>query len=198
MEWAALYETVNSPLLPPIEGREESLVFSQIVSFKISEEFLFCPKIWAKLPQSLGYKRCGLTVSDAIPCPSLPPFLSPTGRSLRFVDATPSHTSPATPSREPWSQVSVPPHPRPQGRCAGMLHHCGHVCCHPGPPYTVSGRLASTYQPVSLGHSDSAMRFSSPGTSSLIGVLPASKTPIDALSMWKSMLPHTTMQKMVM
>ncbi|XP_077076118.1 flavin-containing monooxygenase 5-like [Siphateles boraxobius] len=52
------------------------------------------------------------------------------------------------------------------GHCGlqGTLHHCGHVCCPPGPPCTESGRLNSTYQPVSLCHSDDqTMRFSLPG-----------------------------------
>lgn len=103
-EATALQEMVNAPLLPPVEGRAENLLF-------FHKEFIYVlplPKISAEeqFPQFLGYKGCGLTERRNA-WPLSPPLLLPTGRSLRFKDASLSHISPATPSQEPWIQEQV-------------------------------------------------------------------------------------------
>lgn len=83
------------------------------------------PKTSAKeqFPQSLGYKKSGLTVT--MPCLSHPSLL-PTGRMMRFEDAMPSHATPGRPVECKYTHAPLGTQGLPRWAPG---HHSGYICC---------------------------------------------------------------------
>ncbi len=110
LEFALSQETARTaPLLPPVEGREENLLFHfvsvpplvqgpAVPTFSKKEQFPFPP----------GSQVHGTTVCDALP-PHFPPRpILPVAKRVRFGDDIPPHAPLASPVRDPGSSVRMP------------------------------------------------------------------------------------------
>ncbi len=99
----------TAPLLPPVEGREENLLFRfvsvpplvqgpAVPTFSKKEQFPFPP----------GSQVHGTTVCDALPPHSRPRPILPVAKRVRFGDDIPLHAPLASPVRDPGSSVRMP------------------------------------------------------------------------------------------
>ncbi len=110
LEFALSQETARTaPLLPPVEGREENLLFRfvsvpplvqgpAVPTFSKKEQFPFPP----------GSQVHGMTVCDALPPHSRPRPILPVAKRVRFGDDIPPHAPLASPVRDPGSSVRTP------------------------------------------------------------------------------------------
>ncbi len=110
LEVALSQETARTaPLLPPVEGREENLLFRfvsvpplvqgpAVPTFSKKEQFPFPP----------GSQVHGTTVCDALPPYSRPRPILPVAKRVRFGDDIPPHAPLASPVRDPGSSVRMP------------------------------------------------------------------------------------------
>ncbi len=110
LEFALSQETARTaPLLPPVEGREENLLFRfvsvpplvqgpAVPTFSKKEQFPFPP----------GSQVHGTTVYDALPPHSRPRPILPVAKRVRFGDDIPPHAPLASPVRDPGSSVRMP------------------------------------------------------------------------------------------
>ncbi len=110
LEFALSQETARTaPLLPPVEGREENLLFHfvsvpplvqrpAVPTFSKKEQFPFPP----------GSQVHGTTVCDALPPHSRPRPILPVAKRVRFGDDIPPHAPLASPVRDPGSSVRMP------------------------------------------------------------------------------------------
>ncbi len=110
LEFALSQETARTaPLLPPVEGREENLLFCfvsvpplvqgpAVPTFSKKEQFPFPP----------GSQVHGTTVCDALPPHSRPRPILPVAKRVRFGDDIPPHAPLASPVRDPGSSVRMP------------------------------------------------------------------------------------------
>ncbi len=110
LEFALSQDTARTaPLLPPVEGREENLLFRfvsvpplvqgpAVPTFSKKEQFPFSP----------GSQVHGTTVCDALPPHSRPRPILPVAKRVRFGDDIPPHAPLASPVRDPGSSVRMP------------------------------------------------------------------------------------------
>ncbi len=110
LEFALSQETARTaPLLPPVEGREENLLFRfvsvpplvqgpAVPTFSKKEQIYFPP----------GSQVHGTTVCDALPPHSRPRPILPVAKRVRFGDDIPPHAPLASPVRDPGSSVRMP------------------------------------------------------------------------------------------
>ncbi len=110
LEFALSQETARTaPLLPPVEGQEENLLFRfvsvpplvqgpAVPTFSKKEQFPFSP----------GSQVHGTTVCDALPPHSRPRPILPVAKRVRFGDDIPPHAPLASPVRDPGSSVRMP------------------------------------------------------------------------------------------
>ncbi len=102
LEVALSQETARTaPLLSPVEGREENLLFRFVSvrpTFSKKEQFPFPP----------GSQVHGTTVCDALPPYSRPRPILPVAKRVRFGDDIPPHAPLASPVRDPGSSVRMP------------------------------------------------------------------------------------------
>ncbi len=110
LEFALSQETARTaPLLPPVEGREENLLFRfvsvpplvqgpAVPTFSKKEQFPFPP----------GSQVHGTTACDALPPHSRPRPILPVAKRVRFGDDIPPHAPLASPVRDPGSSVRMP------------------------------------------------------------------------------------------
>ncbi len=110
LEFALSQETARTaPLLPPVEGREENLLFRfvsvpplvqgpAVPTFSKKEQFPFPP----------GSQVHGTTVCNALPPHSRPRPILPVAKRIRFGDDIPPHAPLASPVRDPGSSVRMP------------------------------------------------------------------------------------------
>ncbi len=110
LEFALSQETARTaPLIPPVEGREENLLFRfvsvpplvqgpAVPTFSKKEQFPFPP----------GSQVHGTTVCDALPPHSRPRPISPVAKRVRFGDDIPPHAPLASPVRDPGSSARMP------------------------------------------------------------------------------------------
>ncbi len=110
LEFALSQETARTaPLLPPVEGREENLLFRfvsvpplvqgpAVPTFSKKEQISFPP----------GSQVHGTTVCDALPPHSRPRPILPVAKRVRFGDDIPPHAPLASPVRDPGSSVRMP------------------------------------------------------------------------------------------
>ncbi len=110
LEFALSQETARTaPLLPPVEGREENILFRfvsvpplvqgpAVPTFSKKEQFPFPP----------GSQVHGTTVCDALPPHSCPRPILPVAKRVRFGDDIPPHAPLASPVRDPGSSVRMP------------------------------------------------------------------------------------------
>ncbi len=110
LEFALSQETARTaPLLPPVEGREENLLFCfvsvpplvqgpAVPTFSKKEQFPFPP----------GSQVHETTVCDALPPHSRPRPILPVAKRVRFGDDIPPHAPLASPVRDPGSSVRMP------------------------------------------------------------------------------------------
>ncbi len=115
LEFALSQETARTaPLLPPVEGREENLLFRfvsvpplvqgpAVPTFSKKEQFPFPP----------GSQVHGTTVCDALPPHSRPRPILPVAKRVRFGDDIPPHAPLASPVRDPGSSVRMPQNAQP-------------------------------------------------------------------------------------
>ncbi len=109
--WSLLFlrRRRTAPLLPPVEGREENLLFRfvsvpplvqgpAVPTFSKKEQFPFPP----------GSQVHGTTVCDALPPHSRPRPILPVAKRVRFGDDIPPHAPLASPVRDPGSSVRMP------------------------------------------------------------------------------------------
>ncbi len=167
LEFALSQETARTaPLLPPVEGREENLLFRfvsvpplvqgpAVPTFSKKEQFPFPP----------GSQVHGTTVCDALPPHSR--SLSPTTHFASSQESTVRgrHSSPRTSGQSRSG-------PREFGEDASertafcaihpyslSLHHHRYVDCAVGAACTASGGVAHAAQPVSLAHAHNSTRL---------------------------------------
>ncbi len=99
LEFALSQETARTaPLLPPVEGREENLLF-RFVSYPPSQRKSYFPP---------GSQVHGTTVCDALPPHSRPRPILPVAKRVRFGDDIPPHAPLASPVRDPGSSKRMP------------------------------------------------------------------------------------------
>ncbi len=110
LEFALSQETARTaPLLPPVVGREENLLFHfvsvpplvqgpAVPTFSKKEQFPFPP----------GSQVHGTTVCDALPPHSRPWRILPVAKRVRFGDDIPPHAPLASPVWDPGSSVRMP------------------------------------------------------------------------------------------
>ncbi len=103
LEFALSQETARTaPLLPPVEGREENLLFHfvsvPVPTFSKKEQFPFPP----------GSQVHGTTVCDPLPPHSRPRPILPVAKRVRFRDDIPPHAPLASPVWDPGSLVRMP------------------------------------------------------------------------------------------
>ncbi len=110
LEFALSQETARTaPLLPPVEGREENLLFHfvsvpplvqgpAVPTFSKKEQFPFPP----------GSQVHGTTVCDALPPHSRPRPILPVAKRVRFGDDIPPNAPLASPVWDPGSSVRMP------------------------------------------------------------------------------------------
>ncbi len=102
LEFALSQETARTaPLLPPVEGREENLLFHFVSvppTFSKKEQFPFPP----------GSRVHGMTVCDALLPQSSPRPILPVAKRVRFGEDIPPHTPLASPVWDPGSSVRMP------------------------------------------------------------------------------------------
>ncbi len=115
LEFALSQEMVRTaPLFPPVEGREENLLFRfvsvpplvqgpAVPTFSKKEQFPFPP----------GSQVHGTTVCDALPPHSRPRPILPVAKRVRFGDDIPPHAPLASPVRDPGSSVRMPQNAQP-------------------------------------------------------------------------------------
>ncbi len=144
-----------APLLPPVEGQEENLLFHfvsvPVPTFSKKEQFPFPP----------GSQVHGTTVCDALPPHSRPRPILPVAKRVRFG----RYSSPRTSGQ---SRLG----PREFGEDASertafctihpyslSLHHHRYVDCAVGAACTASGGVAHAAQPVSLAHTHNSTRL---------------------------------------
>ncbi len=99
--WSLLFlRRWREQLLPPVEGREENLLFRfvSVPTFSKKEQFPFPP----------GSQVHGTTVCDALPPHSRPRPILPVAKRVRFGDDIPPHAPLASPVRDPGSSVRMP------------------------------------------------------------------------------------------
>ncbi len=135
-----------APLLPPVEGREENILF-RFVSVPPLVQGPAVPTFSKKdqFPFPLGSQVHGTTVCDALPPHSRPRPILPVAKRVRFGDDIPSHAPLASPVRDPGSSVRMPQN------CTAFcaihpyslsLHHHRYVDCAVGAACTASGGMA--------------------------------------------------------
>ncbi len=111
LEFALSQETARTaPLLPPVEGRKENLLFHfvsvlpplvqgpAVPTFSKKDQFPFPP----------GFQVHGTTVCDALPPHSRPRPILPVAKRVRFGDDMPPHAPLASPVRDPGSSARMP------------------------------------------------------------------------------------------
>ncbi len=110
LEFALSQETARTaPLLPPVEGRKENLLFRFVSvpplvcsaagpTFSKKEQFPFPP----------GSQVHGTTVCDALPPHSRPRPILPVAKRVRFRDDIPPHAPLASPVRDKGCSVRMP------------------------------------------------------------------------------------------
>ncbi len=155
MEEVALREMVIAPLPPPEEGREEIILFRSP----------FCQNLNTRAVSSIsGFqedtKRCGWAKPGSHSSSSV---ASTQQQAVRERYQRPYSCS-LCPTVEPGKRCTTHSnpasvHPQKSSAQAGSLRstslpHCGYVGGSAGHACTVSGSLASTAQPISLGPSD--------------------------------------------
>ncbi len=117
LEFALSQETARTaPLLPPVEGREENLLFRfvSVPTFSKKEQFPFPP----------GSQVHGTTVCDALPPHSRPLPILPVAKRVRFGDDIPPHAPLASPVRDPGSSVRMPQNAPPSVPSTPTLFRC--------------------------------------------------------------------------
>ncbi len=164
LEFALSQETARTaPLLPPVEGREENLLFSfvsvpplvqgpAVPTFSKKEQFPFPP----------GSQVHGTTVCDALPPHSRPRPILPVAKRVRFGDDIPPHAPLASPVRDPGSSVRMPQNAPPSVPSTPTPFRCtttGTSNCAVGAACTASGGVAHAAQPVSLAHANNSTRL---------------------------------------
>ncbi len=111
LEFALSQETARTaPLLPPVEGREENLLF-RFVSVSVSVvPFLRRDHLLKKeqFPFPPGSQVHGTTVCDALPPHSRPRPILPVAKRVRFGDVIPPHAPLASPVQDPGSLLRMP------------------------------------------------------------------------------------------
>ncbi len=110
LEFALSQETARTaPLLPPVEGREENLLF-RFVSVPPLVQGPVVPTFSKKeqIPFPPGSQVHGMTVCDALPPHSRPRPILPVAKRVRFGDDIPPHAPLASPFRDPGSSVRMP------------------------------------------------------------------------------------------
>ncbi len=110
LEFALSQETARTaPLLLPVEGREENLLF-RFVSVPLLVQGPAVPTFSKKeqLPFPPGSQVHGTTVCDALPPHSRPRPILPVAKRVRFGDDIPPHAPLASPVRDPGSSVRMP------------------------------------------------------------------------------------------
>ncbi len=110
LEFALSQETARrAPLLPPVEGREENLLF-RFVSVPPLVQGPAVPTFSKKeqIPFPPGSQVHGTTVCDALPPHSRPRPILPVAKRVRFGDDIPPHAPLASPVRDPGSSVRMP------------------------------------------------------------------------------------------
>ncbi len=110
LEFALSQETARTaPLLPPVEGREENLLF-RFVSVPPLVQGPAVPTFSKKeqIPFPPGSQVHGTTVCDALPPHSRPRPILPVAKRVRFGDDIPPHAPLASPVRDPGSSVRMP------------------------------------------------------------------------------------------
>ncbi len=102
--WSLLFLRRTTPLLPPVEGREENPLFQfvsvgpAVPTFSKKEQFPFPP----------GSLVHGTTVCDALLPHSRPRPILPVASRVRFGDNFPPHAPLASPAWDPGSSVRMP------------------------------------------------------------------------------------------
>ncbi len=126
LEFVLSQETARTvPLLPPVEGREENLLFRfvsvpplvqgpAVPTFSKKEQFPFPP----------GSQVHGTTVCDVLPPHSRPWPILPVARRVRFGDDIPPHTPLASPVRDPGSSVRMPQNAPPSVPSTSYSFRC--------------------------------------------------------------------------
>ncbi len=110
LEFALSQETARTVLLlPPVEGREENLLF-RFVSVPPLVQGPAVPTFSKKeqLPFPLGFQVHGTTVCDALPPHSRPRPILPVAKRVRFGDDIPPHAPLASTVRDQGSSVRMP------------------------------------------------------------------------------------------
>ncbi len=121
LEFALSQETARTaPLLPPVECREENLLFRfcfcsvSVPTFSKKEQFPFPP----------GSQVHGTTVCDALPPHSRPRPILPVAKTVRFGDDIPPHAPLASPVQDPGSSVRMPQNAPPSGPSTPTPFRC--------------------------------------------------------------------------
>ncbi len=169
LEFALSQETARTaPLLPPVEGREENLLFRfvsvpplvqgpAVPTFSKKEQFPFPP----------GSQVHGTTVCDALPPHSRPRPILPVAKIVRFGDDIPPHAPLASPVRDPGSSVRMPQNAPLSVPSTPTPFRCTTTGTSIVPLEPLAQRLEAWLTLPSLAGSraqfDSATRFSSPG-----------------------------------
>ncbi len=110
LEFALSQETARTAsLLPPVEGREENLLF-RFVSVPPLVQGPAVPTFSKKeqIPFPPGSQVHGTTVCDALPPHSRTRPILPVAKRVRFRDDIPPHAPLASPVRDPGSSVRMP------------------------------------------------------------------------------------------
>ncbi len=163
LEFALSQETARTmPLLPPVEGREENLLFRfvsvpplvqgpAVPTFSKKEQFPFPP----------GSQVHGTTVCDALPPHSRPRPILPVAKRVRFGDNIPPHAPLASPVRDPGSSVRMPQNAPPSVPSTPTPFRCTTTGTSivPLEPCTASEGVAHAAQPVSLAHAHNSTRL---------------------------------------
>ncbi len=156
LEFALSQETARTaPLLPPVEGWEENLLF-HFVSVPTSskkEQFPFPP----------GSQVHGTTVCDALLPHSRPRPILPVAKRVQFGDDIPPHAPLASPAWDPGSLVRMPQNAPPSVPSTPTPFRCTTTGMSIVPLEPLAQRL-ETWLTLAGSHAqfDSATRFSSP------------------------------------
>ncbi len=126
LEFALSQKTARTaPLLPPVEGREENLLFRfvsvpplvqgrAVPTFSKKEQFPFPP----------GSQVHGTTVCDALPPHSRPRPILPVAKRVRFGDDILPHAPLASPVRDPGSSLRMPQNAPPSVQSTPTPFRC--------------------------------------------------------------------------
>ncbi len=183
LEFAVSQETAGTaPLLPPMAGREENLLFQfvSVPTFSKKEQFPFPP----------GSQVHGMTVCDALLPHSRPRPILPVASRVQFGDDIPPLAPLASPAWDPGSSVRMPQNAPPS-----VLPFAAppQVCqlCRWSPLHSIwkRGLRYPACLAGSLAQFDSATRFSSPGN------LPSSTA--FSRSRWQSGMPLSCARRLL-